>query len=193
MIQGTGEAKLRHRRAGSKDVRGLAAVIVFMKRSVMNLVFCSFLAVPVLAQGPFCNQFLVPVPLGEHSGANGSLWSNELWIRNDADSPRLVTQRTCVQNFHGCQFVSVSDTMPPRSTMKLIPLPGSEDIVDGQFVYVDDPTDMFFGLRTRDMNTTSAGRHLNSGGVIENRKETAATLECPGRPPISIHAPCLCV
>ncbi len=159
----------------------------------MNLVFCSFLAVPVLAQGPFCNQFLVPVPLGEHSGANGSLWSNELWIRNDADSPRLVTQRTCVQNFHGCQFVSVSDTMPPRSTMKLIPLPGSEDIVDGQFVYVDDPTDMFFGLRTRDMNTTSAGRHLNSGGVIENRKETAATLECPGRPPISIHAPCLCV
>jgi hypothetical protein len=126
----------------------------------MCLVFCSFVAVPLLAQGAFCNQFLVPVPVGQYSGVNGSLWSNELWIRNDSDTPRLVTQRECVADFHGCQDVSRSQTLPPRSTMKLIPLAGTENIVDGQFVYVDDPTAMFFGLRSRDMNTTSAGTSI---------------------------------
>jgi hypothetical protein len=73
----------------------------------------------------------------------------------------------------GCRFVSVPETsVPPHTTARLEPLPGREPFVVGEFLYVDDPTDIFFQLRTRDKsrNASSAGTAIPVIGSANGKK-----------------------
>ncbi len=149
------------------------------------LILCFTVAVRSLAQESFCNQYLIPVPLGEVAGANGSLWSTEMWVRNDSDASRRVFRRTCEPYLSGCRYVSVPDTaVPPRTTLKLNPLPGREGSAIGEFLYVDDPADVVFQIRTRDkaQNATSAGTSI-PGGRLGSHLRFSHSLHAVDRPP----------
>ena len=97
-------------------------------------------------QVPGREQLLLPIFAADTPGAFGSLWTTELWLRNDTDMPAFVTPLTTPHGYP-----------PPRSTTqpsfyKL--LPGEPP---GTFIYVDQDQHLglHFNLRIRDVSRPS--------------------------------------
>lgn len=111
----------------------------------MRLLSCAsaifLLSAAAIAQTPQ-ERLLLPITTFEAPGAFGSLWSTELWMRNDTDQPVSIFPLNITDSF----------SAPHRDL--LVPLQTSRQ-GGGQFIYVDRVDGLHFNLRVRD--TTRAG------------------------------------
>ena len=116
----------------------------------MTVLKISFLFAAILlvarsasAQIPGLDQFLLPIFAADAPGAYGTLWTTDLWLRNDTDMPALIYPLTTPERYP-----------PPRSTTEpsfYKALPGEPQ---GIFIYVDQNqrADLHFNLRVRDVS-----------------------------------------
>src|SRR3954451_2349396 len=93
---------------------------------------------PAAAQDPnVFERVLVPVSVNKVPGAFGTVWSTELWYRNNSRRPVVVLPLT------------VSDTVPTMEITELLSIGLSPAHHPGQFLYVsrDGIDDVQFDLR----------------------------------------------
>lgn len=95
----------------------------------------------------------VPVP-----GAFGSMWSTDLWLRNNGPSPVNVLHYD-----YGCILGTCAQTPPTPPNITFRPLIGeSPPGIRGRLLFVERPraTEVAFGLRVRDLS-----RQLQTAGT----------------------------
>ena len=153
-------------------------VFIFMTRVLAAIAFATLPFLPAaFGQTATCHKFLIPIPLGDHPGANASLWRNELWIRNDSENPVRIYRRDfeAIPGTRGFRIVDVPNApVPAFTTLKVEPLPDRESSVNSEFVYVDDASaeQVYLQARTHDVNRNQA----SAGTRIPIIASTAARM-----------------
>lgn len=116
------------------------------------------LAVPAAAfaqaQEGELQRVLVPISVSDVAGANGSLWTSELWAVNGSEEPGVAVALPCILDGNGCPTTVLE---PDRSVR--LPNWGTPQ-QPGVLILVSEPASLTLHVRDKSRNEQSWGAEI---------------------------------